>query len=75
VIAQADATQAPNQTSPTSDRLASDPDSLLGKALDLKEHVVTGARRTVAAIGDMFSAVGSALTPSASLPRQLTASE
>jgi hypothetical protein len=76
VIAQADPNQAAQASgAPASDRLASDPDSLLGKALDLKDHVVAGARRTVAAVGDMFAAVGSALTPSASLPRQLTSSE
>ena len=66
VIAQA----GPSQDAP--DRLASDPDSLLAKTLDLKDHVVAGARRTVAAVGDMFSAVGDALTPSATLPRQLS---
>ena len=63
VIAQAD----PSQNAPTSDRLASDPDSLLGKALDLKDHVVAGARRAVSAIGDMFAAVGGALNPQATL--------
>jgi hypothetical protein len=71
VIAQTD----PNQGAQASDRLASDPDSLLGKALDMKDHVVAGARRAVSAVGDMFAAVGSALTPSATLPRQLTSSE
>lgn len=71
VIAQTD----PNQPSQGADRVASDPESLLGKALDLKDHVVAGARRTVTAIGDMFAAVGSALTPSASLPRQFVATE
>ncbi|HUC50904.1 MAG TPA: hypothetical protein VMA30_16110 [Xanthobacteraceae bacterium] len=71
VIAQVD----PNQGGQASDRLAGDPDSLLGKALDLKDHVVAGARRTVAAVGDIFAAFGSALTPSATLPRQLTSSE
>jgi hypothetical protein len=66
VIAQA----GPSQDAP--DRLASDPDSLLAKTLDLKDHVVAGARRAVAAVGDMFSAVGDALTPSATLPQQLS---
>jgi hypothetical protein len=65
-IAQAD----PSQDASPSDRLASDPDSLLGKALDLKDHVVAGARHAVSAIGDMFSTVGGALNPQASLPRQ-----
>ena len=68
VIAQAD----PNQDAPPSDRLASDPNSLLGKALDLKDHVVAGARHAVSAIGDMFSTLGGALNPQASLPRQFS---
>lgn len=71
VIAQAD----PGQNAPNSDRLASDPNSLLGKALDVKDHVVAGARRAVSAIGDMFAAVGGALNPQASLPRQFSSSE
>jgi hypothetical protein len=68
VIAQAD----PGQDAPQSDRLASDPNSLLGRALDVKDHVVAGARHAVSAIGDMFAAVGGALNPQASLPRQFT---
>jgi len=75
VIAQADPNQAANQNAPASDRPTGDPDSLLGKAIDIKDHVVAGARRTVSAIGDMFAAVGGALTPSATLPRQLTSTE
>jgi hypothetical protein len=75
VIAQADPNQAGQAAGQGSDRLASDPDSLLGKALDVKDHVVAGARRTVAAIGDIFAAFGGALSPSASLPRQLSSSE
>jgi hypothetical protein len=71
VIAQAD----PSQNGQTSDRLANDPDSLLGRALDVKDHVVAGARRAVSAIGDMFAAVGGALNPQASLPRQFSSSE
>jgi hypothetical protein len=67
-IAQAD----PGQEAPQSDRLASDPNSLLGRALDVKDHVVAGARHAVSAIGDMFAAVGGALNPQASLPRQFT---
>jgi hypothetical protein len=62
---------APREVS-SGDRLASDPDSLLAKTLDLKDHVVAGARHAVSAVGDMFAAVGGALTPSASLPRQLS---
>jgi hypothetical protein len=71
VIAQAD----PSQNASASDRLANDPDSLLGRALDLKDHVVAGARRAVSAVGDMFAAVGGALNPTATLPRQFTATE
>jgi hypothetical protein len=72
VIAQPDPSQdAPGDVA-SSDRLASDPDSLLAKTLDLKDHVVAGARHAVSAIGDMFASVGSALTPSASLPRQFS---
>jgi hypothetical protein len=68
VIAQPDPNASQDRAQP--DRLASDPDSLLAKTLDLKDHVVAGARHAVSAIGDMFTAVGGALTPSASLPRQ-----
>jgi hypothetical protein len=71
VIAQVD----PSQNAPSSDRLASDPDSLLGRALDVKDHVVAGARRAVSAIGDMFATVGGALNPQASLPRQFSSND
>jgi len=71
VIAQAD----PSQNGPTPDRLANDPDSLLGRALDVKDHVVAGARRAVSAIGDMFAAVGGALNPQATLPRQFSSND
>jgi hypothetical protein len=72
VIAQPNPGQDAPRDVPSGDRLASDPDSLLAKTLDLKDHVVAGARHAVSAIGDMFAAVGGALTPSASLPRQLS---
>jgi hypothetical protein len=71
VIAQAD----PGPNAESSDRPANDPDSLFGKALDLKDHVVAGARHAVSAVGDMFAAVSGALNPTATLPRQLTSSE
>jgi hypothetical protein len=71
VIAQSD----PNQNPPASDRLANDPDSLLGKALDLKDHVVAGAHRAVSAVGDVFATIGGALNPSASLPRQFSSND
>ena len=71
VIALAD----PSQNAQASDRLASDPDLLLGKALDMKDHVVAGARRAVSAIGDVFAAVGGALNPQATLPRQFSSND
>jgi hypothetical protein len=71
VIAQSD----PSQNPPVSDRLANDPDSLVGKALDLKDHVVASAHRAVSAIGDVFATIGGALNPSATLPRQLTSND
>lgn len=53
VVAQVDQNPAP-----PSDRLASDPNSLLAKTLDLKDHVVAATRHAVSAIGDVFSSVG-----------------
>jgi len=54
VIAQAERTDgaAPEE------RLARDPDSLLAKTLDLKDHVVAATRHVVSAIGDIFASVG-----------------
>ncbi len=43
------------------DRLASDPDSLLAKTLDLKDHVVAATRHVVSAIGDVFNSVGGSI--------------
>jgi hypothetical protein len=40
------------------DRLASDPDSLLAKTLDVKDHVVAATRHVVSAIGDIFASLG-----------------
>jgi hypothetical protein len=40
------------------ERLARDPDSLLAKTLDLKDHVVAATRHVVSAIGDIFASVG-----------------
>ena len=53
---QADAQQ--NEASPPADRLARDPDSLLAKTLDLKDHVVAATWHAVTAIGDAFASVG-----------------
>jgi len=54
VIAQAEQ----NDAAPPSDRLARDPDSLLAKALDVKDHVVAATRGVVSTIGDLFASVG-----------------
>jgi hypothetical protein len=54
VIAQADQDNATLR----SDRLARDPDSLLAKTLDLKDHVVDATRHVVSAIGDVFASIG-----------------
>jgi len=45
----------------TDDRLARDPNSLLAKTLDLKDHVVAATRHVVSAIGDVFSSVGGSI--------------
>jgi hypothetical protein len=49
------------EAAPPDDRLASDPDSLLAKTLDLKDHVVAATRHAVSAIGDVFSSVGGSI--------------
>ncbi len=54
VIAQAEQT---NGMAPQ-DRLARDPDSLLAKTLDLKDHVVAATRHVVSAISDIFASLG-----------------
>lgn len=43
------------------ERLASDPDSLLAKTLDLKDHVVAATRHAVSVIGDMIGSVGGSI--------------
>jgi hypothetical protein len=49
----------PEQTAAAApDRLARDPDSLLAKTLDLKDHVVAATKQAVVALGDMFASVG-----------------
>jgi hypothetical protein len=47
------------------ERLARDPDSLLAKTLDLKDHVVAATKQAVAALGDMFASVGERIGGSA----------
>jgi hypothetical protein len=56
VIAQADQPAAQADAQP--DRLARDPNSLLGKTLDLKDHVVAATTNVVSAIGVVFTSVG-----------------
>jgi len=71
VIAQIPPEQ--DDTAAQSGHLASDPNSLLAKTLDLKDHVVATARHVVSAIGDVFASlgdrIGGAMTPP---PRQFT---
>jgi len=43
------------------DRLASDPDSLLAKTLDLKDHVVATTRHVVSLIGEAFNSLGGSI--------------
>jgi hypothetical protein len=52
------------------DHLARDPDSLLAKTLDLKDHVVAATRHVVSAIGDVFSSVGERIGGPQAGPRQ-----
>lgn len=56
-------------TAPASGGLARDPDSLLAKTLDLKDHVVAATKQAVAALGDMFAAVGERIGGSAPTQR------
>jgi hypothetical protein len=49
--------------------LARDPDSLLAKTLELKDHVVAATKQAVAAIGDMFASVGERIGGSAPTAR------
>jgi hypothetical protein len=61
VIAQADPGADQDDTVAPGDRLARDPNSLLAKTLDLKDHVVAATRHVVAAIGDVFASVGESI--------------
>jgi len=67
VIAQAEQ----NDAAPPPDRLARDPDSLLAKALDVKDRVVATTRSVVSTIGDIFASVGDRIGGAPS-PRQLS---
>ncbi|HEX4408592.1 MAG TPA: hypothetical protein VH206_07460 [Xanthobacteraceae bacterium] len=56
VIAQAE--QSPPADATPAHRLASDPNSLLGKTLDFKDHVVDATSHAVSAIGDVITSMG-----------------
>jgi hypothetical protein len=58
VIARAGTDSEQSDSVPPAERIARDPDSLLAKTLDLKDHVVTATRHVVSVIGDMFASLG-----------------
>ncbi len=72
VIAQADPGADQDDAIAPGDRLARDPNSLLAKTLDLKDHVVAATRHVVAAIGDVFTSVGERIGVTAPSVRQLS---
>ena len=72
VIAQAEPNAPQNDVSASTNRLASDPDSLLAKPLDLKDHVVAATRRAAAAIGDVFTSVGERISGATPSTRQFS---
>src|SRR6516225_6491458 len=57
-VAMVQSEQNPQQNAAPADRLARDPDSLLAKTLDLKDHVVAATKQAVATLGDMITSVG-----------------
>ena len=57
-VAMVQSDQNAQQNAAPADRLARDPDSLLAKTLDLKDHVVAVTKQAVSALGDMFASVG-----------------
>jgi hypothetical protein len=68
-VAMAQNEQNPQASAAPADRLARDPDSLLAKTLDLKDHVVAVTRQAVSALGDMFASVGERIGGSPPSPR------
>jgi hypothetical protein len=64
-VAMVESEQPAQQTGAPADRLARDPDSLLAKTLDLKDHVVAATKQAVAVLGDMFASVGERIGGSA----------
>jgi hypothetical protein len=71
-VAMVQSEQIPQQNAAPADRLARDPDSLLAKTLDLKDHVVAVTKHAVAALGDMFASVGERIGGSPPSPRQFS---
>jgi hypothetical protein len=72
VIAQAEPNSAPAAAAMPVGRDGRDPDSLLGKTLDLKDHVVAATRHVVFAIGDVFASMGERIGGLVPVPRQLS---
>ncbi len=72
VIAQADLPADQDDTVAPGDRLARDPNSLLAKTLDLKDHVVAATRHVVTAIGVVFTSVGQSIGVTAPSARQFS---
>jgi hypothetical protein len=70
VIAQVQPDQNTNVAQ--NDRLASNPDSLLAKTLDIKDHVVAATRHVVSAIGDIFASLGERIGGAVSGERQFS---
>jgi hypothetical protein len=68
-VAMAQNDQNPQATAAPNDRLARDPDSLLAKTLDLKDHVVAATKQAVSALGDVFASVGERIGGSPPSPR------
>jgi hypothetical protein len=58
VIAQADPTVVQSDGAAPASQPARDPDSFLGKTLDLRDHMVAATRHVVGMIGDVFDSVG-----------------
>jgi hypothetical protein len=68
-VATVQSEQNLQQNAAPADRLARDPDSLLAKTLDMKDHVVAVTKQAVAALGDMFASVGERIGGSSPSPR------
>jgi hypothetical protein len=73
-VAMSETEQNPQQNAApaATDRVARDPDSLLAKTLDLKDHVVAATKQAVAALGDMFASVGERIGGSSPSARQFS---